>query len=72
MRVAILDDYQAAALTLADWSPLAGRVSISVFSDHLNDEETRFESITSLSLCTMRRPVTAMSEAWLRRKVRHH
>jgi phosphoglycerate dehydrogenase-like enzyme len=37
VRIAILDDYHGAALTLADWSRLEGRTSITVFRDHLND-----------------------------------
>ncbi|MFJ3921966.1 D-2-hydroxyacid dehydrogenase family protein [Streptomyces sp. NPDC090022] len=39
LRCAILDDYQEAATTLADWSPLEGRVETVVFSDHLAHEE---------------------------------
>jgi phosphoglycerate dehydrogenase-like enzyme len=39
MRIAILDDYQNAALTLADWSVLAERASITVFNRHLGDEK---------------------------------
>ena len=38
-RVAVLDDYQGVALTIADWSPLDGRVTIDVFRDHTNDED---------------------------------
>ena len=34
IRIAILDDYQNAALEMADWSPLAGRAVITVFNDH--------------------------------------
>jgi len=29
IRIAILDDYQNVSLTLADWSPLAGRAGIA-------------------------------------------
>ena len=36
IRIAILDDYQNAALEMADWSPLAGRAVIIVFNDHLS------------------------------------
>ena len=39
MRVAILDDYQAAALQMADWSPVEARAEITVFSDHLADSD---------------------------------
>jgi phosphoglycerate dehydrogenase-like enzyme len=37
-RVAVLDDYQAAALRSADWSPLAGRAEVVAFHDHVADE----------------------------------
>jgi phosphoglycerate dehydrogenase-like enzyme len=36
-RLAILDDYQNVALTLADWDRLAGKVEITVFTDHVAD-----------------------------------
>src|SRR5450759_5212538 len=36
-RVAVLDDYQEVALSSADWSAVAGRVDITVFTDHLAD-----------------------------------
>ncbi len=36
-RVAVLDDYQAVALTMADWSVLGAQVSVTSFSDHLTD-----------------------------------
>lgn len=31
MRCAILDDYQNVALKFADWSPLKGKIDITVF-----------------------------------------
>jgi hypothetical protein len=34
-RIAVLDDYQNVALTMADWSVLDGRASVTVFNDHL-------------------------------------
>jgi phosphoglycerate dehydrogenase-like enzyme len=37
MKVAILDDYQNVALTMADWSAVAKRAQIDVFNDHLAD-----------------------------------
>jgi phosphoglycerate dehydrogenase-like enzyme len=36
-RVAILDDYQNVALRMADWSPVADRAEITVFTDHVSD-----------------------------------
>jgi hypothetical protein len=31
--IAVLDDYQGVALSMADWSVLEGRVSVTVFND---------------------------------------
>jgi phosphoglycerate dehydrogenase-like enzyme len=39
VRIAVLDDYQGVALKLADWSILAGRAAVDVFSDHLSDRD---------------------------------
>lgn len=38
-RVAILDDYQAVALKMTDWSTLPKDVEVRVFQDHLKDED---------------------------------
>jgi len=36
-KIAILDDYQTVALSMADWSGVEGRAAITVFDDHLAD-----------------------------------
>jgi phosphoglycerate dehydrogenase-like enzyme len=38
-RVAILDDYQGVATEYADWSVLDGRVELTSFTDHVDDED---------------------------------
>ena len=38
-KLAILDDYQGVALEHGDWGALKGRVDITVFRDHLADED---------------------------------
>lgn len=38
LHCTVLDDYQGVALTSADWTPLAGRVEVSVMREHLPDE----------------------------------
>ena len=38
-RCAILDDYQNVALKMADWSPLAKDLDITVFDRHLGDTD---------------------------------
>src|SRR5580704_13639363 len=54
-RIAILDDYQNAALEVADWSSLRNRTEVTIFNDHLSDPE---EIIARLSpfdvVCVMR------------------
>jgi len=35
MKVAVLDDYQGVALSMADWSPLRERAEVDVFHDHV-------------------------------------
>jgi phosphoglycerate dehydrogenase-like enzyme len=37
-RVAVLDDYQEVARSSADWSPVTGRVDLTVFTDHISDD----------------------------------
>jgi phosphoglycerate dehydrogenase-like enzyme len=39
IRVAILDDYQGVALSLADWQSLHPHAQMQAFSDHLDDRE---------------------------------
>ena len=38
-RIAVLDDYQHVALTMADWSVLDGRASVTAFNDHLAEPD---------------------------------
>lgn len=38
LRVAVLDDYQDAALSSADWSPLDARAEVVVFTGHLGPD----------------------------------
>ncbi|MET7314658.1 MULTISPECIES: D-2-hydroxyacid dehydrogenase family protein [Streptomyces] len=39
LRCAVLDDYQNAATTVADWSPLSDRVEVVSYRDHFTDED---------------------------------
>ena len=44
-RIAVLDDYQNVALSLADWSGLNGRATVTVFNDHLADADAVVERL---------------------------
>ena len=55
MNIAVLDDYQGVALTLADWSKVTARARVSVFNDHLDDPEALVERLTPFDVvCVMR------------------
>ena len=47
LRCAILDDYQNVALSMADWSKVAGDLEIKVFNEHLGSPDKRGESPTA-------------------------
>jgi phosphoglycerate dehydrogenase-like enzyme len=54
-NIAILDDYQNIALEVADWSPLDGRATITVFNDHLADPGQVVERLLPFDIvCVMR------------------
>jgi phosphoglycerate dehydrogenase-like enzyme len=55
VRIAILDDYQDVALSLADWSVLDARATITVFNDHLADSDAVVERLQPFDIvCVMR------------------
>lgn len=55
MRVAILDDYQNVALSMADWSEVAAQADITVFNDHLADQGAVVERLAPFDVvCVMR------------------
>ena len=39
VRVAVLDDYQNVAMSMADWSAVTSRADVTVFSDHVADAD---------------------------------
>jgi phosphoglycerate dehydrogenase-like enzyme len=55
MQVAILDDYQDVALTMADWSEVASRATVTVFNDHVADPDAVVERLEGFDVvCVMR------------------
>ena len=54
-KIAVLDDYQNAALESADWSVIGDRADITVFQDHLNDTDAVIERLLPFDIvCVMR------------------
>lgn len=45
MRIAVLDDYQNVALTMADWTKVQERADITVFDEHFADTDAVVEAL---------------------------
>ena len=55
MKIAILDDYQDAALSMADWSAVERQAEITVFADHLADQDDLVARLEPFDVvCVMR------------------
>jgi phosphoglycerate dehydrogenase-like enzyme len=54
IKIAILDDYAKVALQLADWSALDGKAEITVFEQHLTEDEATVALKPFDVLCTLR------------------
>ena len=57
-KLAILDDYQSVALEMADWSPILGDVEITVFNDHLSDEDDVADRLKNFEIVMLMRERT--------------
>jgi len=65
ISIAILDDYQNAAKTYADWSVLDDRASITVFTDTLLDEQALVDRLKPFTVISTMRERTKFDEALL-------
>jgi phosphoglycerate dehydrogenase-like enzyme len=61
LRIAVLDDYQGVALTLADWSAVTARARVVVFNDHLTDAEAIVERLLPFDVVCVMRERTPLS-----------
>jgi phosphoglycerate dehydrogenase-like enzyme len=58
LRCAILDDYQQAAMTAADWSSVSDRVDIQVFHRHFDNEDELVNAIGEYDIVVIMRERT--------------
>jgi phosphoglycerate dehydrogenase-like enzyme len=65
MNVAVLDDYQAVALSMADWNGLGGDVRVQVFQDHLSDERALVDRLRPFEVVVAMRERTPFSQTLL-------
>jgi phosphoglycerate dehydrogenase-like enzyme len=66
IRVAVLDDYQNVALSCADWM-LGDRVDITVFNDHVSNEDELADRLQPFACVVAMRERTAFPESLLSR-----
>jgi phosphoglycerate dehydrogenase-like enzyme len=67
VRIAVLDDYQNVALSLADWSALDERAAVTVFNDYLADSDAVVERLQPFDVVCVMRERTPMTRAIIER-----
>src|SRR6202166_3997476 len=61
VNIAVLDDYQGVALTLADWSAVTARARVVVFNDHLTDADAIVQRLLPFDVVCVMRERTPLS-----------
>ena len=73
INVAVLDDYQGVALSIVDWSKVSDRANITVFQDHLTDQDGVAERLAPFDVvCVMRERTAMPSFFWRSMSLRNH
>jgi hypothetical protein len=72
VRIAVLDDCQNVALSMADWSGLDKRAAITVFNDHMADPDAVVARLQSFDIVCVMRERTPMTRALIERLPRLH
>jgi phosphoglycerate dehydrogenase-like enzyme len=67
VKIAILDDYQGVALGCADWSGVAARAEITVFTDHLSEPDDVIARLAPFDVVCVMRERTPLSRKILER-----
>jgi phosphoglycerate dehydrogenase-like enzyme len=67
IKVAILDDYQAVALSMTDWSRLPPDTILQAFQDHLSDEDALVERLKDFDVIVAMRERTPFPRSLLQR-----
>ncbi len=67
VRIAVLDDYQNAALRMADWSILPGGTQVETLKEHLDDEAALAQRLHDYDIVVGMRERTPMPRSLLQR-----
>ena len=63
LKIAILDDYQNIALAMADWSAITKNAEITVFNDHISDEEELVKRLQPFQIISVMRERTPLTQS---------
>jgi phosphoglycerate dehydrogenase-like enzyme len=66
-KLAVIDDYENAALAMADWSALSGAVEVDVFHDHVAEEAALAERLRAFQIVCIMRERTPFRRSLLER-----
>ncbi|MGA9747759.1 MAG: D-2-hydroxyacid dehydrogenase family protein, partial [Nocardioides sp.] len=67
LRIAVLDDYQQVARSVADWAPLDARAEVVVFHEHLGGEEAVVAALADFDVVVAMRERTPFPRTTLER-----
>jgi phosphoglycerate dehydrogenase-like enzyme len=67
VNVAVLDDYQEVARRFGDWEELGDAIALTVFSDHMSDEDGLVDRLRGFSVVVAMRERTAFPRRVLER-----
>ncbi|BBY57001.1 2-hydroxyacid dehydrogenase [Mycolicibacterium sarraceniae] len=67
VQVAVLDDYQNVALEMADWSAIADRADVTVFSDHIFDPDALVARLAPFDIIFVMRERTPLPRSIIER-----
>lgn len=67
INVAVLDDYQGVALSMADWSTVSERANITIYQDHLTDQDAVAERLAPFDIVCVMRERTPLPASLLKR-----
>src|SRR5215217_7860674 len=67
LRIAVLDDYQGVSGRYADWSSLPEPAEVTVFGDHLDDEQELVERLAPFEIIVAMRERTPFPRTLLER-----
>ena len=67
VKIAVLDDYQEVALSMADWGALGGDAQVDVFVDHLAEEDEVAQRLSRYEIVVAMRERTPFPRSLLQR-----